>query len=83
MEIKLTKIDKPGMLRKGDRLLLHASLTNELKSVKIKKVLFSGSRGEEVIYNKRKNYYFITKMLTSGDSWVTSAYRVDRGAPSE
>lgn len=35
----------------------------------VREVLHAGTDNEEVIYNSKKNYYFITAMVLSGRSW--------------
>ncbi len=44
------------------RLLMH----------KVKAVLYAGTAHEEVIYDKKRNYYFITSMVLTRTSWVKS-----------
>lgn len=53
-------VTKPGEVKVGDRLRFNIGGTNFSETVK--KVLNPGSDGEEIIYNLRLNYYFITSL---------------------
>lgn len=55
-----------GQLRVGDRIKFE--LGGKVVRRKVREVLNPGTDLEEVIYSKRHNYYFVTKMALDGSS---------------
>lgn len=66
-----TNINNYGCVEEGDLLLLNTCY-GQFK-VRAKKVLYGGTKEEEIIIHKRANHYFITSMLLNGKSWVKHA----------
>lgn len=77
VEPRLVLVTGPGQIQHGDILVIQVGKDMRLKLVKAKMVLFSGSPKEEVVYKKKKNYYFITRMVTEiHTSHVKRVFRV-------
>ena len=55
-----------GQVRVGDRLRF--TIGDNTYNERVKQVLHAGTGKEEVIYNKRQNFYFITSMVLNGTS---------------
>lgn len=55
-----------GQIQAGDKLRF--TISGETVSARVKEVLNPGTDAEEVIYNLKKNYFFITKMALDGSS---------------
>lgn len=76
-ELKLEKLVRVGQIQEGDKLLL---VTKEglIKFETAKKILYPNTGEEEIIYRKKKNYYFITihKIGSELEGYVRSVYRV-------
>lgn len=53
-------ITSPGQVKQGDKL--HFTIGDETYVETAKAILFQGTDREEIIYNKRRNYYLITSM---------------------
>jgi hypothetical protein len=53
-------ITKPGQVRVGDKLRF--TIGDDRYSETAKELLHAGTEQEEIIYNKRRNYYLITSM---------------------
>ena len=58
-----------GQVQKGDTLQIVGKNTLDDQITMVKEVI-TVCGNEEVIINKRKNYYFITKLLAEGKSWA-------------
>lgn len=55
-----------GQIKPGDKLRF--TVSGETATARVKDVLNPGTDAEEVIYNLKKNYFFITKMALAGSS---------------
>lgn len=77
--ITLKPIDKPGLVRKGDVLLILRRDYTEVNPVMVRKVLHAGTDDEEIIINISCNRYIITSVLMDGKSWVKEAALVVGG----
>jgi hypothetical protein len=60
------RVTAPGQVKVGDKLRF--TIGDKAYSEKAKLILNAGREGEEVIYDKSRNYYFITKCVLSGFS---------------
>lgn len=60
------RIVMPGQVREGDRLRF--TIGDKHFTERAKLILNPGTATEEVVYDKGKNFYFITSMVTSGTS---------------
>ncbi|QZI68713.1 hypothetical protein K5F93_20230 [Pseudomonas protegens] len=56
----------PGQVQPGDWLSF--SVAGEVSYAIAREILNHGTDAEEVIYNRKKNYYFITSMVVAGTS---------------
>ncbi|MFC3457203.1 hypothetical protein [Massilia haematophila] len=61
-----TPVTKPGQVRVGDKLRF--TIGDKHYSQRAKLILHAGKEDEEVIYDKGRNFYFITKCVLSGFS---------------
>lgn len=61
--MNLEQLNEYGQLQKGDNILI-VWKCGKITCKKVKEVLFEGTKNEEIIYNSKKNYYFITDMVT-------------------
>jgi hypothetical protein len=59
-------VTAPGQVRKGDKLRF--KIGDKEYSERAKLILHAGTDKEEVIYDKGRNFYFITAMVMSGFS---------------
>jgi hypothetical protein len=59
-------VTRPGQVRKGDKLRF--KIGDKRYDERAKLILHPGTDKEEVIYDKGRNYYFITAMVMSGFS---------------
>lgn len=66
----------PGMAKAGQHILLK-TLRGE-RTVKIKKVLYSGTLGEEIHLDN--GTHFSLKRIAEGTGWVLSAHVITTGA---
>lgn len=57
-----------GQLQEGDKIRF--VLDGKEQTRRVKEVINPGTDKEEVIYNKRRNFYFITRMALDGSSRV-------------
>lgn len=64
----------PGQIKSGDVIIMTTAGRRICKTAK--EVLHAGTREEEVIYNKKKNHYFITRMVLDGTSYHKDVYIV-------
>lgn len=71
----LERVTACGQIKQGDKLVLVVGYKGTLKIATAKMVLCSGPK-EEIVYQKRKNYYFATRLVLSGTSWVKEVYIV-------
>jgi hypothetical protein len=62
-------INEPGQLKKGDKIII-VRKNGMAQKERVKEVLNAGTEKEEIIYNKKRNYYFITKLMLDGKSHV-------------
>ena len=69
-----------GQIKEGDRL--HVTFDGKRVKYKAKEVLNPGTIHEEIIVNKKRNYYFITSMALNGTSWAKDV-RVEPGAAEQ
>ena len=58
-----------GQLKKGDEITIIGKSISDDQKTTVKDVIEINGK-EEIIINKRRNRYFITHMLVSGDSWA-------------
>ncbi len=58
-----------GQLKKGDKITIIGRSISDDQNTTIKEVI-DVDGNEEIIINKKRNRYFITNMLLSGDSWA-------------
>ena len=68
------RLTSAGQLKKGDQMILVTSMKRSIKLAKVKKILFTDGGGEEILFDKKKNHYFITSMVIDGSSWVKEVY---------
>lgn len=59
-------LSAPGQIKAGDWLSF--TVGGKFKCARVKEVLRPGSDREEVIWNRRKNFYFVTRMALDGSS---------------
>ena len=76
--ITTVEVDSPGMLRDGDLILIEKQNGVVFPAI-IKKAINSGTENEEILFNKRRNLYFILSMMLDGSSWVKSCHKVFEG----
>ena len=70
--ITLVRVTGPGQVREGDRLLIVCGSQRKLRTETAKVVSYGGTPREEVIYRKKKNYYFITSII--GEKWHKAVF---------
>lgn len=58
-----------GQLKVGDKIRIVGKSIKDDQRTTVKEII-TVDGNEEVIINKRRNYYFNTKMLVSGKSWA-------------
>jgi len=58
-----------GQLKVGDKLTIIGKATRNCQQTTVKEVIDIDGN-EEIIINKKFNYYFITHLLISGKSWA-------------
>ncbi|RLV60966.1 hypothetical protein D5018_03750 [Parashewanella curva] len=58
-----------GQLKVGDKIKVIGKSTSDDQVNTVKEVLEVDGR-EEIVINKTRNYYFITQMLITGQSWA-------------
>lgn len=68
---------RPGQIQPGDQLSF--TVGGSLICAPVALVLFPGTDREEIVYNRKKNHYFITSMALDGTSSHKSV-RVRSGA---
>ena len=62
-----------GQINTGDKLswlYIDEKGYYKIGKCKVKDVLFKGTEQEEIIVNRKKNNYFLTKKYLAGNSWV-------------
>jgi hypothetical protein len=69
--IAFERVTGPGQVQEGDLLLMIVSTQRQMKVVKAHKVLRLGA-AEEVVYNIKKNHYFLTDLI--GQQWHKEVY---------
>ena len=62
-------VTSEGQIKVGDKLQITGKNPRDTQTVTAKEII-KVNGNKEVIINKKKNYYFITKMLVSGISWA-------------
>lgn len=67
--MNIEKLHRCGQIKKGDALILETK-SGAIISSKAKILVNASSQKEEVVYNKKKNFYFITSMVLDGSSWI-------------
>jgi len=58
-----------GQIKEGNTLLIEADFCDPFQ-VQALMVIEPGSAWEEIVYNRKKNHYFITSMVLDGTSRV-------------
>lgn len=66
--IEIKPVTNHGQLKEGDVLLIEDS--RKVFPAQVKKVVFPGTKQEEIILSLNRNVYFILHMYLSGESWV-------------
>lgn len=64
-----SKLMAYGQIEKGDKLVI-VGRDGRVNRKKVREVLHSGTKNEEVIISKASNSYFITSMVLAGSSWA-------------
>jgi hypothetical protein len=68
----MIKLSAEGQIKVGNILKITGKNSKDsYKSIKVKEVIDNGD-GEEIIINKKKNRYFMTRLYLSGASWCKS-----------
>ena len=62
----------PGMVKQGDFIRFDLSGKQLIK--RVKEVLNPGTEKEEIIYNRKRNYYLITSMAINGLSYQKNCW---------
>ena len=75
-----TPVTKAGQVRVGDKLRF--TIGDKHYSQRAKLILHAGKEDEEVIYDKGRNFYFITKCVLSGFSNHKNVEVLQAAAPS-
>lgn len=63
---KWVPLNRAGQIQAGDSF--HCMMAGKFICAKAKLVLNSGTAREEIVYNRKKNHYFITSMVLDGTS---------------
>lgn len=79
--LPLKKLTDYGQVNEGDFMIL--DLCGQRMCLKAHKVLQKGTVNEEVVYNRKKNFYFITSMVLDGTSNHKNVFIVDSIQPSK
>ncbi len=76
--MELIRMTSVGMIQKGDILILNTTtgLIAETAKIVLQPAIAASSNGEEVVYRKKKNHYFITNLVLTGRSWIKEVYIV-------
>ena len=69
------EITAEGQLTIGDTIQIVGKSDRDSQTVTVKDVITEAGR-EEVVICKRRNYYFITKMVIDGTSWAKSITKI-------
>ena len=64
-----------GQLTKGDKIKIIGKSERDSQTVTVKDVITVNGR-EEVIINKKRNFYFVTSMVIAGKSWAKSINKI-------
>lgn len=75
------KLEKAGQVRVGDKLCF--TIGDKTYNERAKLILHAGTDKEEVIYDKGRNFYFITSMVLSGTSNHKNMRVLPRAAPAK
>lgn len=59
-----------GQIKEGDLIVINAVFAKKPFSSTVRVVIRGGTDEEEIVYNRSKNYYFITSMVLDGSSQV-------------
>lgn len=65
-EFQWERLDCPGQIIAGDEIRF--TLSGKTITARVGEVLNPGTDREEVVYNRRRNHYFITAMAIAGTS---------------
>tara|TARA_R110000850_G_scaffold269167_3_gene401043 strand:- start:6847 stop:7107 length:261 start_codon:yes stop_codon:yes gene_type:complete len=70
------KVIDQGQIGEGDHLIMHtgAGIITAVAREVINNEYEHDVYGEEIVYNRSKNHYFITSMVVRGESWVKEVY---------
>lgn len=63
---KWVPLNRAGQIKAGD--WFHCMMAGRFICAKAKQVLNPGTANEEIVYNRKKNHYFITRMVLDGTS---------------
>ena len=66
----MIKVTSEGQIKKGNKLKITGKSSRDDQTVTVKQIVTSDGN-EEIIINKKKNYYFITNLLITGKSWAS------------
>jgi hypothetical protein len=75
---QIQSINNYGQLEEGDLIIIEFK-NGKVLSKKVNEVINKNTEKEEVIYNIKKNYYFITSMLLDGTSFVENVSKIIKG----
>jgi len=67
-----------GQLKVGDKIAIIGKSDRDTQEITVKDVLTIDGN-EEIIINRKKNYYFITKLLVEGRSWAKEVRKIQDG----
>lgn len=75
----MKELTKEGQLKVGGKIKIVGKNKNRdsYESVIIKDIVDNGF-GEEVIINKRKNFYFMTLSYLDGSSWCEKVFELNK-----
>ena len=62
-------VSSEGQLKAGDEIIIIGKSISDDQKTTVKEVI-KVNGNEEIIINKKRNKYFITNMLVSGQSWA-------------
>lgn len=67
-----------GQLKVGDKIAIIGKSDRDTQEITVEDVLTIDGN-EEIIINRKKNYYFITKLLVEGRSWAKEVRKIQDG----
>ena len=65
----MKRLTAQGQLKDGDKIIIIGKSPKDDQKAKVK-LVFDNEGVEEIIIDRKKNRYFITHMVISGDSWA-------------